>query len=406
VPVDKSLVWYLRNDETVDTGTGIDVRVMRDSSSTADSSQTWTSTNSQQGQFRVFDPATLGSNTNTDPFNVFTGRGWAIRPADSLPDDPRCKLLVPAQMYRVNAVMALEWSGSPVGDITIQCRVALCRYNPTTNTGSIIAASAGSFPSWNALGSPESGTQQSVAPQISVPTTVLERDEVLMLQVGVRLTTTPGPLLGGTVTYTGRLFIGGPSATRMDMEISDLPFQQQCYVSDGSDGSGAADRELVIVRALKQADAAAAGSKNLLVVRAQRDASAGGAADRTLRLRHGDALLGEGHAARALTVSHDQGAQAPAFTHKELLVRRSAEDVPGTGVSDFSREWDAYRYAARQGTGETTFSRTVIFVRSATANAVGEVDPNEARIALPIADLPAAGDGGTVNIRKIFPIFD
>lgn len=100
-----------------------------------------------------------------------------------------------------------------------------------------------------------------------------------------------------------------------------------------------------------------------------------------------DGTHGVGEAAKALTT----------YVNAEALA---------DGLTTFSRLWDAFRYMIPEGVGTTAFDRTVIFVRSVDVAGVGVTDPDQARISLPLSDLPAAGDGGTVVIRKIFPIFD
>lgn len=401
----QALNWYLNNDVTVQTATNTDIRALTSTAATSNEAQTVAFTNANQGQGRVFDPANTGVTTSADVQTTTLNHGWAIQASDLVPADARCKAFIPAQNIVIPSVVRLTWTGSPSGAITLLAKAAFWRYNTVTGATSLITWAQATLPSWNTLlGSPASGTQQNVNITVAFPNTTLERNEILLLKSGLFLETTPAPLLGGTVNYTAALGIGTAATTRMNMQ--GAPMRQICSVVDAGSTVGQSTKgNLVIAKSAQKAYPVATGYRNLLVVFSERDVSGSGVGTKTLKVTHSDDREALATSLKRARVRKVVTGQAVGQGVRSARTRKSAV-VGGEVEPNFERLWEAVRMASVEGAGTEEFDRTVIFVRNVSVAGVGFTDPNQARISLPLADLPDSAGGGTVNIRKIFPIFE
>lgn len=209
--VTQTLVFYPVNTTTVDTGAGIDVRLLDSAQAGADNNaQTATFTHTNDNVERTFDPATGGvTNTNNCNTTLFKA-GWAIQLTDMTPvDDVNADAYLPAQTVSVSLVMNATQSGGTYASGTLQptFKASLWAYNPATDTATLIGSGSSSSVSWNCAATGGTlGTAKTVTFNISVPDTVFgavkgTAAEILYLQVGFNTGTVPNPTLG-TATFT------------------------------------------------------------------------------------------------------------------------------------------------------------------------------------------------------------
>lgn len=226
-------VFYLLNSTTVDTGTGIDVRFLSDTASSLDTTQTATATHTQDNVERTFDPATTGVTAANDS-TTLQKLGWGLRVTNDVTptDDTNCNAVLPAGTMTVNFSMALGWTGTPLGNSTPIGKASIFRYNPTTDSGTLIASGQTTFAAWNAL--TENNAVKSVAISIVVGSnTELLQGETLLLQLGVNTGTLGNPLTG-TITYTFTPQLG-TSGTNVTL-ASGQDIAQVCYMTASSSG--------------------------------------------------------------------------------------------------------------------------------------------------------------------------
>lgn len=213
----QSLTLYPVNTTTVDTGTGIDVRFLDVATGSADSTQTATFTNSNSNVERTFDPATAGTtNTNNAGTTMFK-LGYALRLAQDMTptNDSASDAYLPAQNVTVSMVVNASQSGGTYasGTLGMTFRASLWRYNPATDTGTLIAAGSTTGITWNvAATGGDLGTAKTATMTIAAPATVFgtvkgTAAEVFYLQLGFNTGTVPAPTLG-TATFTITLTVG------------------------------------------------------------------------------------------------------------------------------------------------------------------------------------------------------
>jgi len=206
--LERSSTLYLANGTTVDTGTGIDVRLLSATNGGAnDVTQTCTATHTQDNVERTFDPATAGVTTAADA-TTLQKLGWALRLSNDMTptDDTNCDATLLAGTATVSIDVAITLSGgTTLSSNTPTWKASLWRYNPSTDTGTLIGSGSNGTTAWNPA--TESGTFKTISISISVGSTVtFAAGEVLMLQVGLNTGTLGNPL-AGTITYTFTLRI-------------------------------------------------------------------------------------------------------------------------------------------------------------------------------------------------------
>ena len=233
---------YPVNTTTVDTGTGIDVRFLDTATGSADTTQTVAFTHTNDSVERTFDPATGGvTNTNNAGTTLFK-TGWALRLSQDMTpaNDTVNDTILPAQTLTVNLVLTATQSGGTYvsGVFTPTVRASLWRYNPATDTGTLIAAGTNAATSWNAAS--EMGQSRNVAIPITLPATVFgaakgTTAEILMLQVGLNTGTVPNPTIG-TANWVVTLTVGTAST---NVTLTDS-LAQVGYGTGTATGSGTA----------------------------------------------------------------------------------------------------------------------------------------------------------------------
>lgn len=210
--IQTAAVLYPVNTTTVDTGTGIDVRLLDSAQAGADDdTQTCTATHTQDNQVRAWDPANASS-ANRDPTNTLLKQGWATRLTEDMTpaDDTNCNACLTAGTLTVNLQVAVNQAGGTYtgGTYTPAFVAGLWRYNPSTDTGTLIANGFVFGPSWNYTPvTGDLGTFKAAAVPVAVTSlTEFQAGEVLLVQLGVAVVTIPNPSVGtATWTYTLRV---------------------------------------------------------------------------------------------------------------------------------------------------------------------------------------------------------
>ncbi len=212
--IERADVLYPRNSTTVDTGAGIDIRLLDETNGgTNDATQTVVATHTQDSAERTFDPAT-GGVTAAEVATLLQRKGWALELANDMTptDDTNCNAMLKAGNLVVTVDVTIDQAGGTYasGNYGPLWRGALFRYNPSTDTGTVIAFGQATPTTWNinpTLG--DLGTFKQIAIPITVGSDVEFPDgEILLLQIGLWTGTIPNPTLG-TATWTYTLRVDG-----------------------------------------------------------------------------------------------------------------------------------------------------------------------------------------------------
>jgi hypothetical protein len=188
---------YTRNDVTVDSGGGVDIRRLDDVNGATSASQTCNAAHTADNQERTFDPATTGFVSNLDARNL-QKLGWAVPTSDFTPSEGVA--LLAAQTVTVSMRVAVSWGGTPLTTPVSGAvfRASLWKYDPTTDAGTLIASGASSSQTWTAG---QSGATRTVTVPITVAADeTFAASETLLLQIGVNVGTLGNPA-AGTITY-------------------------------------------------------------------------------------------------------------------------------------------------------------------------------------------------------------
>lgn len=242
--IQRATVLYPVNSTTVDTGAGVDVRLLDSAQAGAtDTSQTAQATHTQDNAERTFDPATANTAITTSAYNVLAKAGWALRlTQDMTPaDDTNCDCALGAGTLTVNISVAINQAGGTYvsGTYAPSWNVSLWRYNPSTDSATLIGSSTNNGTSWNVNGG-DIGTFKTVSQTISVASLVaFAQGEVLYLQIGVNTGVIPNPTIG-TATWTYTLAVDDPN-TNITF-ASGQGIQQSCSLSGSAVGRGFATR--------------------------------------------------------------------------------------------------------------------------------------------------------------------
>lgn len=242
----RDLVFWCRNDVTVDTGAGVDVRRLDDANGGAtDSSQTCTATHTQDGALRTFDPATAGVTASTDVLNTLQKTGWALPMADITPVDTRCRARLPAGGAVLDASLTVARNAVPLISTTgVTLRASLWRYNPTADTGTFIASSLSSATTFDLVLN-VSQTKTLSLFMTWASDVVFERPETLYLQIGVGCGTMGDPLTG-TITYTFTLGIDNVDAGELTFDTA--PLNAKCDLTGSAGAALSAAHDSIAAR--------------------------------------------------------------------------------------------------------------------------------------------------------------
>lgn len=197
---------YPVNSTVVDSDTGIDIRLLDSAEAGADANQSVNFTHAQDNVNRTFDPANTGVTAVADS-NAFQGEGWALRLTEDMTpnDDTNCDVVLTPGTVAVSLRVNLDQTGGTyaAGTYGPTFKAALFKYDPATNTGTLIASGSTGGITWTLGGvGDDLGTAKTATFNISVPSNVeFAQGEILLLQIGLNTGTVPNPTLG-TATFT------------------------------------------------------------------------------------------------------------------------------------------------------------------------------------------------------------
>lgn len=448
--INRAAVLYPRNAATLDTGAGVDVRLLHSGNTGSnDVTQSAQFTNANDNVERTFDPATANvTNTNHAGTTLFK-MGWALRLVDDMtPEDgTNCNAMLPAGTLTVNAVMVPTFSGTnpPTGQIAPTFRASLWRYDPSTDTGTLIAAGASDTSvSWTVatLGN-ESGVAKAVVVPITVAAAVeFAAGEILLLQFGFNTNNVPNPVVG---THTTSM------ALRVDATGTNITWDTDpeqgirvaCALSSDLVGEGLTSRNPYTVVLLEFGDAGhirqgpvgeGVVSRSASAVALSRDVVGEGLVSRTLAVAEDFDVVGEGLVSRAVAVAEDfdlageglvsrvvavtlprdvtgeglvsstkavTAAKTFDLTGEGLVSRVLAvalpRDVVGEGVVSMSRQVAAAKTFDVTGEGEVTRQVAVVLSRSVT----GEGEVTYTRQALITKTFDVVGEGLITELHPV-----
>jgi hypothetical protein len=234
--------FYPNNGTTVDSGSGVDIRLLDDAISSIDDGQSVRWEQSQDGANRTFDPDTGFSNSNNNPYTL-QRNGWALRLAEDVTptDDTNCNAAVPADTIRLTFNVRCNATGGTNlgGAANFSMRFSLWRYNLSTNAGVQIGQSSVSI-SWDttAIGG-ENNTFKTASAQFTIPDDVeLLQGETMLVQIGANALNLPDATLG-TTNYDLYLRIGQASNTIFEF-VANQTISQICYTQGLAEGFGLA----------------------------------------------------------------------------------------------------------------------------------------------------------------------
>lgn len=407
--INYSATLYPRNDTTVDTGTGIDIRLLGSTAGSTDTTQTFTWTHAQDNIERTFDPATAAGATNTNNAGTTLFRmGYALRPTEDMTpvDDTNCDTILTTGTLTVNLETTITSAGGTLpstADVTITHRASLWKYNPSTDTGTLIAAGSQATTWTNA----ERGTYKTTAVSINIGSTVtFATGEVLLLQAGANSGTLGNPALG-TQTYTFTLRLG--SVTRIAF-TSGQGVRQFCSLAISSSAAGTPSRNYSIVPTGYDVIAQGVSSYSRLSTIAKSFATTAAAiASRTgllvLALPRNLISAGTPSYSRQATMARifNLNAVGTVANNRTISLGRIAT---GIGVTSYLKQVTASKSFDLTGTGTPYYSKFTIANREFTIVGQGKIvmtGPNASTIAMPIDDIP---DGGAPGNTYIFPVLD
>lgn len=234
MPLVTAAVLYPRNSTTIDTGTGIDIRLLADAQTAAAEAQSVTNSSQGTTSERTFDPANTGVTAVASAL-TFQGEGYALRLAeDSTPaDDTNCNAVVRAGTRTVNLAGSVAVTGTlNLGaSHSLLPRASLWRYNPATDTAVLIVSGSGTTVTATAAGA----WTASVSLVLANPVELLQ-GEVLLLQVGGLVGAGTG-LLGGATSCTWTL---NSNVAGTNLTFGQGHLAQVCSLTGTSAGTAAA----------------------------------------------------------------------------------------------------------------------------------------------------------------------
>lgn len=409
--INYSATLYPRNDTTVDTGTGIDIRLLGSTAGSTDTTQSVTWTNAQDNIERTFDPATAAGATNTNNAGTTLFKmGYALRLSEDMTpgDDTNCDSILTAGTLSVNLETTITSAGGTLpstADATITHRASLWQYKPSTDTGTLIAAGSQATTWTNA----ERGTYKTTTVSVVVGSVVtFAAGEVLLLQVGANSGTLGNPALG-TQTYTFTFRLG--SVTRIDW-ATNQGIRQVCTLTTSTSSAGVPTRNYGITPTVYTSVAAGHTTYSKLSTLAKSFAlTAVAAASRTglLVLALPRDLIATAtpsyNRQAAAQRTANLTAQGAVISHNRALsIGRLAT---GIGIATYLKQVTASKSFTLNGVGTSTFSKFTIANREFTVVGQARIvmtGPNASMISMPLDDIP---DGGVVaGPTYIFPVLD
>lgn len=418
--IQRATVLYPVNTTTVDTGAGIDVRLLDSAQAGADdSTQTASFSHTNDNVERTFDPAT-GSVTNTNNAGTTLFKtGWALRlTQDMTPtDDTICDAFLNSGTLTVNMnVNATQTGGTYTsGTFGPTFRASLWRYNPATDTGTIIASGSTTGTTWDLTPvTGDIGTAKTASISINVASDTTfgavggTAAEVLYLQLGLNTGTVPNPTLG-TAAFIVTLTVDNTN-TKITFAAGQ-GIHQTGTITTNLTGAGTVTRNLdgaltrnaVGVGTPTSTKATIASKTFSLVGNGTVVMTKNTQAQRTFN------LTANGTVTRQLSVqkANFNLTAIGTPTYSKVTVASKTFNMVGVGTLSLNRALTLTRNAV--GTGTVTNVHPVAAYRTFNLVGTGQVlvnGTNGTTITLPIDEVPTGGGGGTTIINKPIYIFD
>lgn len=242
---------YPVNSTTIESDTGIDVRLLDSAEAGATATQTATATHTQDGQNRTFDPAGPAATTNSSPGNN-QNKGWALRLTEDMTpsDDTNCNAFLSSGSISVTLSVTINQSGGTYASGTYSplWALSLFRRDPSADTTVHIGTGTASSPTWTIGGiGVDLGTVKTVtltAIVIAAPGIEFQPGEVLYAQIGLNTSTIPNPTLG-TATWTYTLNVDHTN-TKITFAAGQA-LSSLCFITGSSSGIASASGALAPV---------------------------------------------------------------------------------------------------------------------------------------------------------------
>lgn len=413
--INRASTLYPRNVATIDTGTGIDVRLLSDAAGgVTDDTSSAQFTHANDSVERTFDPATANvTNTNNAGTTLFK-TGWALRLVDDMTpvDDTNCVAILPAGTVTFNALMVPTITGNVplTGNLAPTWRASLWRYNPATDTGTlIIGGASGVGVTWNCNSvNNDTGVAKAITLNLVVPSQVtFAAGEVLLLQVGLNTNNVPNPLTG-TMTVSFAIRVGSTStniAFATNQNIMQTCAMTQDVIGEGLTSRGGLPATLTlnaVGEGLTTSSKAVAAAKTTDVV-------GEGLSSRTLAGAIERTPVGEGllSMSRSVVAAKVLDVAGEGLVSRDALVIVLSRSATAEGLASSTKLAVVSKTFTVTGEGLVTEVHPVQAFRTFNLMGKGQVvmtGPDASTICLPIDDLPDSGGSGT-TIRPIF-VFD
>lgn len=417
--INRSQTLYPVNSTTVDTGAGIDVRLLDIAQAGADdTSQSAQFTHTNDSVERTYDPGNASvTNTNNANTTLFK-TGWALRLLEDMtpPNDTVFDAFLNAGTLTVSMVITPSQAGGTYVSGTYQptFRASLWRYNPATDTGTVIASGTSSSTSWDVTpATGDIGTAKTISVSIVVTDTTFgavggTAAEILFLQLGFNTGTVPNPTLG-TATFTQILTVDNTN-TNITF-ASGQGIHQIGTLSTNVTGAGTVTRNLAATMSRNATGVGTSTSTKATVASKTFNLVGNGTvvmtkntqAQRTFNLN------GTGTVTRQFAVQKANfnltGVGTP--TNSKVTVASKTFSLSAKGTVTHIKALTMSRNAT--GVGTVTNVHPVAAFRTFNLIGAGEVLVNGANgttITLPIDEVPTGGGGGTTIIKKPTYIFD
>jgi hypothetical protein len=414
VGIQRADVLFPVNSTTVDSATGIDIRLLDSAQAGAtDSDQSVRWTHTQDGTNRTFDPDNALVTTADNP-QTFQGKGWALRLSeDHTPaDDTNCNSILKAGTLSVQMRCLLNANGgSNLGGVnTISMRVALFKYNVSTNASGGLIATGSANQTWDtsALGG-ENNTRKNTTISVVVASDVeFLANEVLLLQLGANATTLVNATLG-TTNYDLTLDVDD-SGTFLDF-ASGQGIRIRCSLSDTTIGKGTVTLSRALTMSKSLVGKGVVTMTRLSTIAKTFSLIGKGVVTHTKAVAKDFDLVGRGTATMTRVVV---AAKSFTLVGKGVVTLGGsliamARSAVGKGVVISAKATAAAKTFSLIGKGVVTEVHPVQAFRAFNLVGKGEIlktGANASTITLPIDEVPGEGGGETIIVKKYFSIFD
>ncbi len=414
--IQRATVLFPVNTTTVDTGGGIDIRLLDSAEAGAnDDTQTVQWTHLQDSNGRVFDPATaavtLAKNVGTTPTT-----GWALRLAEDMTpaDDANCNAILPAGTLTVSMNVALNQSGGTyvTGSYGPDFKAALWRYNPSTNTGTSLGVNGTAGTTWDYTPvTGDLGTFKVVTFNYNIASLVeFAAGEILLLELGLNTSTVPNPTLG-TATWVATLRVD--NADTKITWAAGQSIKQACVLSLTTNGKGVSTQSGSAITMSRSATGKGLVTNTNAVIASKSFSVIGKGVvtiTKSTQVFRTFSLVGIGTPTMTRVVvaakSFTLDGRGTVTRQMSLTMARTAI---GKGVPTMTKTTIASKTFSLIGKGIITEIHPVQAYRTFNLVGIGTIlttGANATTITIPIDEVPTGTGGDTIVISPIFNVFD